>query len=90
MASADNEAMELALARLRRAQRQLCAVIAMTQAGGDCNDIVTGLAAVSRTLDRAGFTLVAAGMRHCVEKTDSAISQFLCDAELERLLMSLG
>lgn len=90
MASTNNEAMELALRRLRRAQHQLRAVIAMTEAGGDCKDVVMQLAAVARALDRAGFTLVADGMRHCVEKTDSAIIQFLCDAELERLLMSLG
>jgi hypothetical protein len=42
-----------ALNRLRRAQGQPAGVIAMIEAGRDCQDIVNQLAAVSRALARA-------------------------------------
>ncbi len=54
------------LNRLRRAQGQLAGVIAMIESGRDCADVVTQLAAVSRALDRAGFKIVATGMRQCL------------------------
>ncbi len=49
------------LNRLRRAQGQLAGVIAMTETGRDCPDMVTQLAAVSRALDRAGSRSWRAG-----------------------------
>jgi len=54
------------LNRLRRAQGQLAEVIAMIENGRDCADVVTQLAAVSRALDRAGFKIVASGLRQCL------------------------
>ncbi len=53
------------LNRLRRAQGQLAGVISMIEQGRDCKDVVTQLAAVSKALDRAGFKIVATGMREC-------------------------
>jgi Metal-sensitive transcriptional repressor len=35
----------------------------MIESGRDCTEVVTQLAAVSRALDRAGFKIVASGMR---------------------------
>ena len=90
MASADTDAMDVVLKRLRRAQGQLSGVIAMIEAGRDCKDVVTQLAAVSRALDRAGFKIVATGMRHCITATDSELSSTLTEAELEKLFLSLA
>jgi DNA-binding FrmR family transcriptional regulator len=45
------------------AQGHLAGVIAMIESGRDCTELVTQLAAVSRALDRAGFKIVASGMR---------------------------
>lgn len=90
MASADTGAMELVLKRLRRAQGQLAGVIAMIEAGRDCKDVVTQLAAVSRALDRAGFKIVATGMRHCITGTDGEHSSTLTEEELEKLFLSLA
>ena len=53
------------LHRLRRAQGQLAGVIAMIEQGRDCRDIVIQLAAASKALDRAGFKMVATGLREC-------------------------
>ncbi|MEO8899296.1 MAG: metal-sensitive transcriptional regulator [Candidatus Dormibacter sp.] len=49
--------------RLRRAQGQIGGVIRMIEEGRDCADVLTQLAAASRALDRAGFKLVASGLR---------------------------
>ncbi|UQX12937.1 metal-sensitive transcriptional regulator [Candidatus Mycobacterium methanotrophicum] len=82
--------MDLVLRRLRRAQGQLAGVIAMIEAGRDCRDVVTQLAAVSRALDRAGFKIVASGMRCCITGTDSRLGKTLTEAELEKLFLSLA
>ena len=62
----DEDAIAAVLNRLRRAQGQLSGVISMIEQGRDCKDVVTQLAAVSRALDRAGFKIVATGLRECV------------------------
>ncbi len=73
------------LNRLRRAQGQLVGVIAMVEAGRDCREVVTQLAAVSRALDRAGFKIVASNMRQCL-----AGESPLTTDELERLFLALA
>ena len=62
----DDGAQAQVLNRLRRAQGQLAGVISMVESGRDCAEVVTQLAAVSRALDRAGFKIVATGMRQCL------------------------
>ena len=76
--------------RLRRAQGQLAAVIAMVEAGRDCRDVVTQLSAVSSALDRAGFAIIASAMRECMSEdaTDSDGKPKV--EELERLFLSLS
>ncbi|MFD3658168.1 metal-sensitive transcriptional regulator [Streptomyces sp. NPDC058620] len=85
----EEEAVRPVLNRLRRAQGQLAAVIAMVEAGRDCKDVVTQLAAVSRALDRAGFKIVASGMRQCLaESADGAPP--MSEEELEKLFLALA
>lgn len=74
--------------RLRRAQGQLGAVIAAVEAGGNCKDVVTQLAAVSSALDRAGFVIVSTAMRECIETPDGENS--LSVDELEKLFLTLA
>jgi len=83
----DEEAMGAVLNRLRRARGQLAGVISMIESGRDCKDVVTQLAAVSRALDRAGFKIVASGMRQCVAGGEQAP---LSQDELERLFLALA
>lgn len=71
--------------RLRRAQGQLAAVIRMLEEGQECESVVTQLAAVSKALDRAGFTLVATGLKHCVASGDEVDS-----TKLEKVFLSLA
>ena len=78
------------LSRLRRAHGQLAGVITMIEQGRDCKDVVTQLAAVSRALDRAGFKIVASGMRQCISGTQSGTQPALTEDELEKLFLSLA
>ncbi|CUM36897.1 metal-sensitive transcriptional regulator [Streptomyces gardneri] len=84
----DEEAVRPVLNRLRRAQGQLAAVIAMVESGRDCKDVVTQLAAVSRALDRAGFKIVASGMRQCL--ADDSDTPPMTQEELEKLFLALA
>lgn len=86
----DEDAVVAVLHRLRRAQGQLTGVISMIEQGRDCKDVVTQLAAVSRALDRAGFKIVATGMRECLTGESADGSQPLTEAELEKLFMALA
>jgi DNA-binding FrmR family transcriptional regulator len=61
----------------------------MIEAGRDCKDVVTQLAAVSRALDRAGFKIVAGGMRQCMAAADASEPP-MSEAELEKLFLTLA
>jgi DNA-binding FrmR family transcriptional regulator len=74
--------------RLRRARGQIDGVIGMIEAGRPCRDVVTQLAAASRALDRAGFKIVATGLRQCL--TAEGDQQELTTEELEKLFLSLA
>lgn len=86
----EEEAMSAVLNRLRRAQGQLTGVIAMIEAGRDCKDVVTQLAAVSRALDRAGFKIVASGMRQCLSAEQQSDAAPMTEEELEKLFLALA
>jgi DNA-binding FrmR family transcriptional regulator len=77
------------LNRLRRAQGQLAGVIAMVEDSRECRDVVIQLAAVSKALDRAGFKIVATGLRECAANT-STDGTCLTEAELEKLFLALA
>jgi DNA-binding FrmR family transcriptional regulator len=74
--------------RLRRAHGQLGGVLRMVEEGRDCEAVVTQLAAVSRALDRAGFALIATGLRQCL--SGSAGAQTPDSKALEKLFLTLA
>lgn len=73
--------------RLRRAQGQLAGVIRMLEEGQDCEQVVTQLAAVSKAVDKAGFGLIAGGLKECLAAGDDAAPDAL---KLEKLFLSLA
>lgn len=77
------------LKRLRRAEGQIGGVIRMIEEGRDCADVVTQLAAVSRALDRAGFKIIASGIRQCATGETNG-DPSLDQERLERLFLSLA
>lgn len=76
--------------RLRRAEGQIRGVIAMLEEGRDCADVVTQLAAVSRALDRAGFKVIASGLRQCVAAAEDGADQTVDMERMEKLFLSLA
>jgi DNA-binding FrmR family transcriptional regulator len=83
----DEASVGAVLNRLRRAQGQLAGVIAMIESGRDCKDVVTQLAAVSRAIDRAGFKIVAGGMRQCLNCDGDAP---MTEEQLEQMFLTLA
>ena len=86
----DSEELADVIRRLRRAQGQIGGVIRMIEEGRDCADVLTQLAAASRALDRAGFKLVASGLRECALRPGSSTAGIPSEEELERLFLSLA
>lgn len=86
----DEDSIAAVLNRLRRAQGQLAGVISMIEQGRDCKDVVTQLAAVSRALDKAGFKIVATGLRECLTGQTAEGKQPMTEAELEKLFLALA
>ncbi len=86
---ASAESQRKVLNRLRRAQGQLGAVIAAVESGGECRDVVIQLAAVSKALDRAGFTIVSSAMQRCIASPDDPADPMTV-AELEKLFLTLA
>ena len=84
----DDESKAAAVVRLRRAQGQLAGVLRMLEQDADCEATVTQLAAVSKAVDRAGFTLVAAGMAQCLTRDDE--DAVVDRARLEKLFLALA
>ena len=80
------EARRPVMNRLKRAQGQLAGVIRMIEEGGECEEVLTQLAAVGKALDRAGFQLVTLGLKECLHSETGDI-----DTErLERVFLSLA
>jgi DNA-binding FrmR family transcriptional regulator len=71
--------------RLRRAEGQIRGVIRLIEEGRDCSEIITQLAAVSRALDRAGFKIIASGLRQCVAGDGTGDLE-----QMEKLFLSLA
>ena len=85
----DDDAVKTAVTRLRRAEGQIGGVIKMLQEGRDCEDVVTQLAAVSRALDKAGFSIVASGLKQCLSAPEGEQTD-VDSAKLEKLFLSLA
>ena len=84
----DSQTMASVIKRLRRAQGQVGGVIKMIEDGRDCAEVVTQLAAASRALDRAGFQIIATGLRQCGARDDETGEADR--AQLEKLFLSLA
>lgn len=83
----DQTEMQAVVKRLKRAQGQIGGILKMIDEGRDCQDIVTQLAAVSKALDRAGFAVIALGLRQCIADPEGGTM----DVEsMEKLFLSLA
>ena len=87
MVELNPEDMGTVVNRLRRAQGQIGGIVKMIEDGRDCQDIVMQLSAVSKAVDRAGFSVIALGLRQCI--IDPTAQQVDVDA-MEKLFLSLA
>jgi DNA-binding FrmR family transcriptional regulator len=84
----DPDQMQSVIKRLNRAQGQIGGIVRMIEDGRDCKDIVTQLAAVSKALDRAGFAVIALGLRQCI--LDPEANDSMDVESMEKLFLSLA
>lgn len=73
--------------RLKRAKGQIEGILRMIEEGRDCGDVVTQIAAVSKAIDRAGFTMIAAGLHTCLREGESGAAG---RERLEKVFLSLA
>jgi DNA-binding FrmR family transcriptional regulator len=78
------------LKRLARLEGQIRGVQRMIEQGQDCRDVVTQLSACKAALDKVGYRLVVAGMRHCMAADVDESEAGMTADELERLFMKLS
>jgi DNA-binding FrmR family transcriptional regulator len=83
----DPAEMDAVVKRLRRAQGQIGGILKMIEDGRECQDVVTQLAAVSKAVDRAGFAVIAVGLRQCLADPEG---QEMDVEAMERLFLSLA
>lgn len=81
----------LILARVNRAHGQLGAVARMIEEGRDCEEVVTQLAAVSKAINTAAFTMISSSLRECIlddnKKRRGGVD---ASARLEKLFLTLA
>lgn len=77
------------LVRLRRIEGQVRGLQRLIEDGADCKNVVTQLSATKGALDRVGFKLLAAGMRHCLDGEEARDNEANM-AELEKLFLKLS
>ena len=86
----ETDASQDVIKRLRRIEGQVGGIIRMLEEGRDCTDIVTQMAAASKALDRAGFKLLASGMRQCLTATANGETEPMSSEQMEKLFLSLA
>jgi DNA-binding FrmR family transcriptional regulator len=86
----EQDASEDVIKRLRRIEGQVGGIIRMLEERRDCADIVTQMAAASRALDRAGFKLLATGMKQCMSATANGEIEPMSPEQMEKLFLSLA
>ena len=80
------------LNRLKRARGQLDAVIRAFEAGEDCRDVTTQLAAVSKALDKANYAMIYMILNDCISvENGEECSRFVpSEEEIEKLFLMLA
>ena len=76
--------------RLRRVHGQVAGILAMTEKGRSCREVIQQIAAASRALDRAGVKLLVSQLQYCLEDEEAARAEGYDPAEVERLFLMLG
>lgn len=84
----DAEQARAICARLKRAQGQLGAVVRMIEEGRGCEEIVTQIAAVSKAVNTAAFSMITSSLRECL--SDPTVESDALADRLQKLFLSLA
>jgi DNA-binding FrmR family transcriptional regulator len=84
----DNEQLAVVARRLKRSHGQLGAVVRMLNEGSSCEEIVTQMAAVSKAVNTAAFTLISASLKECLVNPD--IDSGSMTEKFQKLFLSLA
>ena len=84
----DNDQLRAIARRLRRAHGQLGAVVRMLDESSSCEQIVTQMAAVSKAVNTAAFSLISASLKQCL--ADSTIDSGPMTEKFQKLFLSLA
>ena len=84
----DHERLAAISKRLRRAHGQLGAVVRMLDDGSSCEEIVTQMAAVSKAVNTAAFSLISASLQECL--VDPALDSGRMTEKFQKLFLSLA
>lgn len=83
----DPQAVKPSVTRLKRARGQIDAVIRMLENGDECEQAITQLAAAAKAIDRAGYSIIATGLKQCyLEQGPEGIDP----EKMEKLFLSLA
>lgn len=86
----DGEMVDDVVGRLRKVEGQIGGIIRMIESGRQCEDVVMQISAASKALDRAGFRLLASGLRDCIADPKAAGKQGYDEDLFERLFLKLA
>jgi len=85
---ADEAKIAAITARIKRAQGQLGAVARMLEEGRSCDEVVHQMAAVSKAVNTAAFTLISASLEECI--IEGKNNQKVVSEKLQKLFLSLA
>ena len=84
----DEEQIQAISTRMKRANGQMTAVIRMLEEGRSCDEVVTQMAAVSKAINTAAFTLISASLKECL--IDGKRNSKDVTDQLQNLFLSLA
>jgi DNA-binding FrmR family transcriptional regulator len=84
----DEEQIKAISTRMKRANGQMNAVIRMLEEGRSCDEVVTQMAAVSKAINTAAFTLISASLKECL--IDGKRNSKDVTDQLQKLFLSLA
>ena len=84
----DEKQIAVILNRLKRANGQLSGVVRMLEEGRGCETIVTQMAAVSKAINTAAFTMISSSLKECMSDPDTDVDEV--SARLQKLFLSLA
>ena len=84
----DEEQIQALSTRMKRANGQMTAVIRMLEEGRACDEVVTQMAAVSKAINTAAFTLISASLKECL--LDGKRNSKDVTEQLQKLFLSLA